>query len=89
MNLKVLIPRMTVKSVFFVHQPARMQSYENRRQVFVSQFNQAASAVRLSKDTSNLFRDRTGPVQPALNARDFNHVLQVNSAAGWVETEGL
>lgn len=45
--------------------------------------------IRLAKTTSNLFRDRKAlPVQ-RLDVRDFNQVLRVNVARGFVEVEGM
>jgi FAD/FMN-containing dehydrogenase len=44
--------------------------------------------VGLTKDTSNLFRDRTEAPRHRLDVRDFNAVLEV-SAEGWVDAEGM
>lgn len=46
-------------------------------------------ALRLGKDTSNLFRDRATEAGPRLDVRDFTHVLRVDPEAGWVEVEGM
>ena len=48
-----------------------------------------AAGVSLGKSTSNLFRDRAETGKRRLNVRDFNHVLAVDSAAGWVDAEGM
>jgi FAD/FMN-containing dehydrogenase len=45
--------------------------------------------IRLRKDTSNLFRDRTKHPGSALDARAFDHVLAVDRDAGFVDAEGL
>jgi FAD/FMN-containing dehydrogenase len=45
--------------------------------------------VRLAKATSNLFRDRTEAPRRRLDVRAFDHVLEVNPAAGWVDVEGM
>jgi FAD/FMN-containing dehydrogenase len=48
-----------------------------------------AGRVGLGKRTSNLFRDRSAAVGRRLDVRDFDHVLAVDSAAGWVDAEGM
>ena len=48
-----------------------------------------AETVGLGKSTSNLFRDRAASGKRRLDVRDFNHVLAVDSAAGWVDAEGM
>jgi FAD/FMN-containing dehydrogenase len=45
--------------------------------------------IGLSKTTSNLFRDRAEPAKHRLDLREFTHVLEVDAAAGWVDTEAL
>lgn len=45
--------------------------------------------VRLGKTTSNLFRDRREAPARKLDVRDFNNVLRVDAAAGYVEVEGM
>ena len=45
--------------------------------------------VGLAKDTSNLFRDRSRRGKQLLDVRDFDHVLTVDAAGGWVEAEGM
>ena len=45
--------------------------------------------VRLAKTTSNLFRSREKNAEQYLTVRDFNHVLKIDTAQGWVETEGM
>ncbi len=49
----------------------------------------AAPEVRLGKRTSNLFRDRAAVRAPRLDVHDFDHVLAVDAAAGWVDAEGM
>jgi FAD/FMN-containing dehydrogenase len=48
-----------------------------------------ADRVGLGKATSNLFRDRAAAGRRRLDVRDFDHVLAVDSAAGWVDAEGM
>ena len=45
--------------------------------------------IRLGKNTSNLFRDRREIPAQRLDVRDFNEVLRVDAAAGYVEAEGM
>ena len=45
--------------------------------------------MALAKDTSNLFRDRQRRPQQRLEVGRFNHVLEVDAAAGWVDVEGM
>jgi len=46
-------------------------------------------AVRLAKDTSNLFRDRRPQQARRIDVRVFNQVLDIDSAAGVVDVEGM
>ncbi len=48
-----------------------------------------AERVGLAKPTSNLFRDRHAGAGRRLDVRGFDHVLAVDSAAGWVDAEGM
>jgi FAD/FMN-containing dehydrogenase len=48
-----------------------------------------AAEVRLAKRTSNLFRDRAAAIAPRLDVHDFDHVLAVDAAGGWVDAEGM
>ena len=66
-----------------------MLSYEDRRDTLISSFNETKDTVRLGKDTSNLFRDRSQTKRPSLNVRSFNHVLDVDPDHHWVEVEGM
>jgi len=49
----------------------------------------AGQPLGLAKRTSNLFRDRREGSKQRLDLGDFRHVLEVNVAEGWVDTEGL
>ena len=53
------------------------------------QLRGGAGPVGLSKDTSNLFRDRAGGAARRLDVRQFRDVLQVEPGAGWVDAEGM
>jgi FAD/FMN-containing dehydrogenase len=67
-----------------------MRSYAERKSELARAL-QAASGERvaLAKDTSNLFRDRNAGPRQRLEVGRFNHVLEVDAAAGWVDVEGM
>ncbi|MFM9884191.1 MAG: FAD-binding protein, partial [Burkholderiales bacterium] len=67
-----------------------MSSYEERV-ASLAQLVGAAddSGIRLSKRTSNLFRDRVPGTRNRLDASAFNHVIEVNQRDGWVDVEGM
>ena len=46
---------------------------------------ESGGAVRLAKDTSNLFRDRTQQQARKIDVRGFNQVLDIDSVAGNAE----
>ena len=48
-----------------------------------------ATPLGLSKSTSNLFRDRSEGREQRLDLSAFSHVLEVDTAGGWVDVEGL
>ncbi|MFJ9363921.1 FAD-binding protein [Nocardia sp. NPDC101769] len=45
--------------------------------------------VRLQKTTSNLFRPRSTPTGPTLDVRDLDHFIDIDTATGVLETEGM
>ena len=49
----------------------------------------AGGGLQLAKSTSNLFRDRGGATARRLDVRDLDHVLRVDTPAGWVDAEGM
>jgi len=63
--------------------------YEDKKRRLMNSLRAADGAIRLSKDTSNLFRDRKRVAGQVLNVRDFNNVLRVDPQAGFVEVEGM
>lgn len=67
---------------------APVAEHRQRCERLLARYRAADDSVRLSKDTSNLFRSRTGGGQ-ALDVRDFRHVLAVDSEAGAVDVEGM
>ena len=45
--------------------------------------------LRLGKQESNLFRDRQRSPRQRIDLSGFCHVLEINTAEGWVDVEGL
>jgi FAD/FMN-containing dehydrogenase len=68
---------------------AARAAHRDRCERLRSAFGAAAGRVGLAKDTSNLFRDRAPLAEGRLDVRDFDHVLQVDAAGGWVDAEGM
>jgi FAD/FMN-containing dehydrogenase len=67
-----------------------LEAYESKKSRLLADMAAAREgAVRLGKDTSNLFRDRTAPAGPRLDVRAFNQVLEVDPGAGVVDVEGM
>jgi FAD/FMN-containing dehydrogenase len=63
--------------------------YAERRDALVAALAaRPPGPLRLSKDTSNLFRTRARAAGGTLDARPFHHVLEVNPQEGWVDAEG-
>jgi len=53
------------------------------------QADAGSAPIGLTKDTSNLFRDRKQEPRQKLDVRQFNEVLAINREEGWVEVEGM
>jgi len=51
--------------------------------------NAPREAVGLAKKTSNLFRDRSAQGKRLLEVRDFDQVIDIDIAGGWIEVEGM
>ena len=67
-----------------------MKEYAERRDRLVAAFHgRGSKPLALAKDTSNLFRDRARDRSHRLDVRAFHHVLAIDPAAGWLETEGM
>ena len=65
-------------------------TYADRRELLLQQFRGSRGAVvGLSKNTSNLFRDRAAKRKRLLDVRHFDHVLAVRNENGWVDAEGM
>lgn len=47
-----------------------------------------AAPFGLAKRTSNLFRERAPARKQRIDLHEFDHVIEVNPAAGWVDVEG-
>lgn len=60
-----------------------------RRERLAQQLSASSGLVALKKKSSNLFRERDRGGKPRLDVRDFNHILQVDPAAGWADAEGM
>ncbi len=63
--------------------------YELKKQVLIEQLRATKGAVRLVKDTSNLFRHRKEVATRHLDVRQFNEVLHVDASGGYVKVEGM
>jgi FAD/FMN-containing dehydrogenase len=66
-------------------------SYLDKKRQLVEQLKLVGSDVPLglTKETSNLFRDRHEAPKQRLDVRAFNEVLEVNETQRWVEVEGM
>jgi FAD/FMN-containing dehydrogenase len=67
----------------------QLQRYEAKKARLAVQLAEAGGPVGLGKSTSNLFRDRAQSAKRLLNVRDFDQVLGVDAAEGWIEVEGM
>jgi len=64
--------------------------YEEKKRSLTEVLRSAGGGnIRLGKTTSNLFRDRQGTSAKELDVRDFNNVLHVDAANGYVVAEGM
>jgi len=70
-----------------LHDAAR--THAQRREELLHRFHAQGGPVRLGKDTSNLFRDRSEAPSQSLNVRKFNNVLSLDDDHEWVEVEGM
>lgn len=62
---------------------------ERKSQLAAALRHDGHDRVGLSKDTSNLFRDRTRQATRPIDVRSFDHVLAVRPEQGWVDAEGM
>ena len=67
-----------------------MQAHKAKVEALVGQLRAGADgALRLRKDTSNLFRDHAPSAARRIDVRQFNRVLDIDSAAGIANVEGM
>lgn len=68
-----------------------MEDYAARARRLAQDVNARAGGAPLGlvKPSSNLFRDRRESAKQRLDLSAFDHVLEVNTALGYVDTEGL
>lgn len=64
-------------------------THQDKIDRLIAQLRAGEGTLGLAKDTSNLFRDRQRTAKHWLDVRAFDAVLAVDSAAGWVEAEGM
>lgn len=68
----------------------RMETHTAKVAALVGQLRTGVGgSLRLRKDTSNLFRDRAPHTAGRIDVRRFNRVLEVDSATGIVDVEGM
>lgn len=67
----------------------RMGNSISRRERLAEQIRSATGPVGLCNITGNLFRPHAREPAVRLDARDFNHVLELDPASGWVDAEGM
>jgi FAD/FMN-containing dehydrogenase len=60
-----------------------------RRDSLAAQLRRPGGPIGLHKKTSNLFRERSEGDKQRLDLSGFDHVLEVDPRAGWVDAEGL
>jgi len=66
-----------------------LSQHSLKKEALAARLRAGVGPIGLAKDTSNLFRDREAQARRRLDVRGFNQVLEVNAAAGWVDTEGM
>jgi FAD/FMN-containing dehydrogenase len=71
-----------------------LSNYNLKKQRIIDQFSElvkepGVGSLRLSKTTSNLFRDRSSSKLKSLNVRSLNQVININVKDMTVEVEGM
>ncbi|CAN5212930.1 FAD-binding oxidoreductase [soil metagenome] len=66
-----------------------MASFDDKKRELSTQLRRSAGEVRLRKDLTHLFRGRETPQSTRLDVRAFDQVLEVDSATGRVDVEGM
>jgi hypothetical protein len=72
--------------------PAELDAHERRKAALLETWRDGRGGdapLGLAKRTSNLVRDRSTVRKQPLDLSPFCHVLQLDTAAGWVDVEGL
>ena len=64
-----------------------MLNHSRKKEALAARLREASGAIALRKETSNLFRDRSGAPRRQLDVRAFNEVLSVEKDC--VEAEGM
>lgn len=64
-------------------------AYQQKKQDLSAQLRRSTEAVRLEKNTSNLFRTRDNAGGPKLDVRSLNQVLAIDTENQVVEVEGM
>jgi FAD/FMN-containing dehydrogenase len=68
----------------------RRSDYETARQQLEADLKSASvGALRLKKETSNLFRERNPAAHRSLDLRAFNHVLSIDPEGKTIDVEGM
>lgn len=62
---------------------------KKRRLIEVLRARGGGGGVRLNKETSNLFRNRTESAKNRLDVRAFNNVIHIDARASVIEVEGM
>jgi FAD/FMN-containing dehydrogenase len=66
-----------------------MTTYAERKSELLTTLGAGSASFGLTKETSNLFRDRAPRPRPKIDLKGFNHVIAVDVNAGLVEAEGM
>jgi FAD/FMN-containing dehydrogenase len=68
-------------------------SFQKKKEALAARLRQsggdAAGPLGLTKETSNLFRDRAAAARRRLDVREFRDVLKIDAAGGTVDAEGM
>jgi len=76
-------------SCVMVAREAFLDAHRRKKEALAEALREGRGPVGLAKETSNLFRDRAAGARRRLDVRAFTDVLKVDTAAGWVDAEGM
>ncbi len=65
------------------------RSHSTKKEALAARIREGGGRVGLQKETSNLFRDRSGAARRRLDVSAFRDVLAVDPARGYVDAEGM